>query len=200
MVGAAAEAHDVDAAFGERFEVIDGVRWILECFCLIGESVGGEQALPVTRRPFSRAFSPGPTLEIADRIVSVDRGYLFWVPCGPVEREETASAESCQCGPFAQFELLRDGRVECIHGIQRFGCAVKVLDIDVGDMEAAAQHLGIDLRLMAEELGAPVPRISRERFLREDQKGITIGGSEIDASESLEVGLLDDLDLGLALS
>ena len=164
VVRAAAEADDVDAGVCEGFQVVDGIARESEGFRFIGESVRGEKALPVCGGAFSGALAAGPAFEIADGVVTVDGGDFFGIPCGPVEGEETAAAEPGQRRFFPEAELFCEGCVEAVHGIQGRGGAIEVLNIEVGHVEPAAQQFGVDLGFVSEELGAPVPRVSGERF------------------------------------
>ena len=199
FICATAEGDDVDACFGEGFEVIHRIASVFYRLRFIGEIVSGEKALPVSGGPFSGAFSARPTLEVADGVVSVDGGDIFRAACGPVEREETAAAESCKHGFFPERERFCDGGVEGVHGIKGEWSAVEVLDVDVGDVESSTQEFGVDLWFVSKEFSAPVPRVSGERFFREHQQRVAVCGFEVDAAKALKVGFFENLELGLGL-
>lgn len=178
-IGFAADREDGDLGLGERAEVIDRVEGVGEGLCF-GEVIGGLAAFPVRRGTLAFALAAGPAFEIADRGVEIDGGDAFGVSCGPVEGEETAPAEPFENGFGSESPELDEVIVKSIHGFERDRCAVEVLHVEIGDVEAMGEEGEIRLRLMPEELGAPDPGTAGGRVGGKDEKAIPVIDLEVD--------------------
>jgi len=93
FIGVAGDMQQRDFGFGEWFEIVDGIEFVRERL-FFRQAVDFQAALPITCRAFALAFAAGPAFEIADGCVVVNAGDFVGIACGPVQCEETASAET----------------------------------------------------------------------------------------------------------
>ena len=169
FVGVTHDMQQRDARLGERLQVVD--RTLQAGARLgIGEAIDLQQARPVFRAVPLIPLTERPTADVAHRCIVVDAGDFSGIPRRPVQREQSAAAESLQHHLTRQPAARGHAAAESIHRIKRRLSAVEILHIQISDVPASGQQRRVRLRLVIEELHAPDPRTPRRRLHRAHEK------------------------------
>lgn len=159
-----------------------------------GDSVGLEAAGVVAFGGFA-IDAAGPGLEVADRVVTVDRSDLVRMAGGEVEDEKAAAGHSFEDGSGAEIELGGEVPVKFIAPRHRFFASVKIGHVHVGEVVSALEKGKVESRLVSEKAGPPDPGVSGSGLFGKDQSGLRFRfrKNEIVAIEVLPFAVRGDL-------